>query len=215
MKDKYIRQIEISTPSTMEYSVPARNPKEIERFVKRCERVIRSSIEYRDYIAFLRDNVDMDKCAFFNKVSKESGRHIKIEIHHEPFTLYEIVMVVVQKHIAEGTTLNDLFISDEVMQLHYENKVGLIPLSKSIHQAVHSPGSKIIIPIHMCYGDYKQFVVEYDIPDQMLSKLESKINISKELVYGSFDVLSKCFEYIKVDGFELPQKIERDVENVV
>lgn len=209
MKKKYIKTIKLSAPTIMEYSVAPSSAKELNKFVKRCEKVVRSSQEYKDYISFLRENVDMDRCAFFNNISNSSNRRIRIEIHHEPFTLYDIVMTVVNKFIAEGIPLNDLMIADEVMELHYNNMVGLIPLSLTIHQVVHN-SDKIIIPINLCYGDFRKFLEEYEeyIPEGLYEKLESKIAATKLINGQSFDALQPQFEYIEVDGVKLPQKVE-------
>lgn len=209
MKKKYIKTIKLSAPNIMEYSIMPRSAKELEKFVKRCEKIIRSSQEYKDYISFLRENIDMDRCAFFNNVTNESNRRIKIEIHHEPFTLYDIVFTVVNKFIAEGIPLNDLMIAEEVMDLHYNNMVGLIPLSLTIHQVVHK-SNKIVIPINLCYGDFRKFLDEYEeyIPEGLYDKLESKIAATKILNSQSFDAIQTQFEYIEVDGVQLPQKVE-------
>ena len=128
---EFIKRLKTVIPEDMEYVVVINNDKDKSKFIKRCETIIRSSNEYKDYIAFLKEHVDMNRCAFFQNISTEDTRRVKIEIHHEPFTLYDYVEVVVDKFIAEGYPLNDLSIADEVMELHYNNKVGLIPLSKT------------------------------------------------------------------------------------
>ena len=118
-------------PEDMEYTVTLNNAKDKVKFIKRCERTIRSSMEYRDYISYLKEYVDMNHCAFFNNVENGNGNRVRIEIHHEPFTLYDITNVVLNRFLKDGIPLNELYIADEVMKLHYENMVGLIPLSKS------------------------------------------------------------------------------------
>ena len=50
--------------------------------------------------------------------------------------------------------------ADEVMECHYLNRVGLIPLSKTIHEMVHK-SDKIFIPLHLVYGRYKEFFDVY------------------------------------------------------
>ena len=92
----FIRTIQTVIPEEMEYFVFINSDKDKVKFIKRCEKVIRSSNEYRDYVAFLKENIDMDKCAFWKNVSSENSKRVKIEIHHEPFTLFDIVSVVVE-----------------------------------------------------------------------------------------------------------------------
>ena len=207
---EFIKRIKTVIPDDMEYSPIINTEKDRVKYIKRCEKIIRSSMEYRDYIAFLKEHVDMSRCAFFQNVSSEDSKRVKIEIHHEPFTLYDYVSVVVDKFLTEGLPLNDLMISDEVMELHYNNQVGLIPLSKTIHEVIHN-SSKIVIPLNMVYGDYASFLSssEYEsYVEDLYDKLESKINASKNLTKESFDALSKQFTYIEMDEVPAVEKQE-------
>lgn len=206
---KRIRNLNYETPEDMEYTTELNTEREKEKYIKRIEKEIRSSLEYRDYISFLKEYVDMKHCAFFNNVENEQGSKVRIEIHHEPLTLFDIVETVVNKFIDEGIPLNDLYISDEVMELHYTNKVGLIPLSKSVHQIIHN-SNQIVIPLHLIYGNYKEFLEEYSdyLDESILDKIEKKIfetkNIQKEMV----NKLTPTYVYVEVDGYMLPQKVE-------
>ena len=204
----FIKRIKTVIPDDMEYNVIINIEKDKDKFIKRCEKVIRSSQEYRDYIAFLREHVDMDHCAFFQNVSSKESNRIKIEIHHEPFTLYDYVAVVVDKYRSEGLQLNDLSIADEVMELHYNNKVGLIPLSKTIHKMVHN-SNKLVIPLNMVYGDYASFLSskEYEsYTEDLYDKLETKINMTKNLTEENFDALMKEFTYIEMEDVPAVEK---------
>lgn len=203
-----IREQTFQKPMEMEYSVILNTDKDREKFIKRIEQIIRSSLEYRDYIAYLKENVNMTKCAFFQNVENAQGSRVRIEIHHEPLTLFDIVSVVLNKFIEEGIPLDDLYIADEVMDLHYKNMVGLIPLSKSLHQIVHN-SNDIIIPLSLVFGDYKDFIHEYEdyLDENIIGKIERKINDTKSFNQSMVDKLSPEFVYINVDGYELPKKV--------
>lgn len=200
-------------PSSMEYYVPLSNDKEKHKFISRVEKVIRSSMEYRDYINFLKEHVGLDSCVFFQHVGGSNAKknHISVEMHHEPFTLYDIVMVVLQKYIDQGLPINDLMIADEVMELHYANKVGLVPLSKTAHQIVHN-STKLLIPLNVVYGQYSEFLNEYEIPDELYEKLERKIEMTKKLTPESFDAIQKEFTYLDIQGVEDIEKMELNSE---
>lgn len=219
MSNNFIKRMEILIPEEMEYNVILNTDKDKVKFIKRCEKVIRSSMEYRDYISYLKEHVDMDSCAFFNMISSKDNKRTRIEIHHEPFTLYDYVEVVVNRFLGEGLPLNDLMIADEVMELHYNNLVGLIPLSKTIHEVVHN-STKIFIPLNMVYGDYSSFLDSDKYApylDELYDKLESKINQTKNLTKESFDVLMKQFTYIDLKGVEPVQKqvLESEMQSSV
>ena len=216
-ESEFIKKVKIHLPDKMEYNVILRNDKDKVKFIKRCEKIIRSSMEYKDYINFLREHVDMDKCAFYQKVSSAESRRVKIEIHHEPFTLYDYTEAVVNRFIEEGIPLNDLLIADEVMELHYNNMVGLIPLSKTIHQVVHN-SNKIKIPLNMVYGKYTDFITsdKYEpYVEELYTKLEEKINETKNLTEKDFDAIRKEFTYIEME--DIPevekQEIKKEEEN--
>lgn len=195
----------------MVYNVIFRNAKEKDKFIKRCERSIRGSKEYRDYIRFLKENVDMTHCAFYNAVSSDNAKHVSIEIHHAPFTLYDYVKAVVERYEAEEAELNELLIADEVMELHYQNKVGLIPLSKTIHEAVHN-SDKVPIPLSMIYGDYKSLLEDerfmgLDQLGFLYDKLERAINESRTITQETFDAIRKQFTYLSIEGNEAVEAV--------
>lgn len=209
MAKQSIRREKYGCPDDMEYSVVLNTERDKEKFIKRIENVVRASMEYRDYIAYLKEYVNMNQCAFFNNIENAQGSRVRIEVHHEPFTLFDIVKVVVNKFIEEAIPLNDLYIADEVMELHYNNKVGLIPLSKSIHQIVHN-SNELVIPLNLVYGDYKSFLEEYNdyLDEELLDKLERKINQTKTIKQEMLDKLSPSYVYVEVDGYLLPKKVE-------
>ena len=64
-KNDLIDIVVVKEIEDMEYHVKIESDRDKTKLIKRIERQIRSSQEYRDYIAFLRDNVGMDACAFF------------------------------------------------------------------------------------------------------------------------------------------------------
>lgn len=219
-ESKFIREMKLKTPPVMDYYVPFSTEKDKDRLINRVKRIVRGSMEYKDCIKFLKDHVGLDHCIFFKEITsnKAGGKHISIEMHHEPFTLHDIVSVVLEKYIESGLDIDDLLIADEVLELHYDNQVGLVPLSKTAHQMIHN-SNKLMIPINMCYGNYSKFLEDYEpwIPDTLYDKLERKIKDTKALTKDSFDALVKEFTYLNVNGFEDAEKLEiesdaKDVE---
>lgn len=216
-KSALIQTLKLEAPKEMEYEVKYDTEKDKRKFIEQTKRIIRSSKEYKDYIRFLKENMDMNRCAFFPKVKHTRENKVQIEIHHEPFTLDDIVRVAISKQLEEGKPLNDLDIADEVMELHYKNMVGLVPLSTTIHEVVHSDSNKLFIPLNLCYGDYKRFYEEYQEyikDDDILTRLEKKIKQTKELTEDSFNALIVQFQYLDVDGIELPERIAIENQEV-
>ena len=215
-----IRKVTFSAPEPADYIVSLETDKQRVRFIDRCEKIIRSSLEYRDYINFLKEHMDLNRCAFYQKVchnKTDNRRRISIELHHEPFTLFDYVATVLDKFIDQGREIDDLLIADEVLALHYENKVGLIPLSKTIHQVYHN-SSKLKIPLNMVYGNYSAFLAEYeqyDYADILYDKLEMKIRDTKTITEKDFDAFRVDYTYIDVPQYKPVEKMEITQETAV
>lgn len=206
----YIKTLKIDTPDLMEYSISVSSQKDRMKFVNRVKSIVRGSFEYKDYINFCRARMDLNKCIFYNNVTNATGKkgRISIELHHEPFTLHDIVDTVLQRYIDEGLEMNDLLIAEEVLELHYANEVGLVPLSKTAHQVVHN-STKLIVPLNMVYGEYSKFLDKYEpyIDESLYEKLEKKVNMTEALTPESFDAIKKEFTYIAIKDFEEVEKM--------
>lgn len=179
------------------------------RLIKEVERIVRKSTEYKQYIKFLKDEIDMTECAFFTNINnKNPNSGVSIEIHHEPMTLFDIANIVIDKWIDLDMDINPLLISEEVMRLHYKNQVGLIPLSATVHQLVHD--GKIFIPLQNVYGDYLSFIEEYGayINDNTMNLLQTKLSMSKDIEDPDTSILEKKYVYLDVDGYSLPHLVD-------
>lgn len=180
-------------------------PRDREKFIKTCENVIRKSMEYKEYIKFLRENLNMNECIILSNLKSGSGKRYSIEIHHEPFTLFDIVETVINKRLYNGESINALNVADEVMDLHYSGVVGLVPLTITMHQMVHK--GRIFIPLQFIYHKYNEFFAEYEdhMNEALQEKIEAKVNLSlhtEDLVSDSLDVE---FTYLNVDDFKFPE----------
>lgn len=173
--------------------------KDREKYIKDLERCVRSSYEYRSMISYLREYMNMNSCSFIPAVTNESSRKVKIEIHHSPFTLRDICCIILNKRMKNGECLTIESVAYEVMFIHYSLMVGLIPLSETVHQLVHT--QYIFIPTDKVYGYYKAFVNTYYnyIDPELLDKLDELEKLTKE---GTFNDAYKSvleMKYITID----------------
>jgi len=146
--------------------------KEYKRFVSGVERLIRSSGEYKDWVNYCRESLGAATCAFTNETLDETG---DIEIHHYPFTLFDIVKITIDNRIYNETPFSSFDIALEVIKLHFELKVGFIPLAGTIHKKYHN--GFLSIPASYISGNYKGFVREYELDVEMKEKLNNAIKI--------------------------------------
>lgn len=176
-------------------------------FVKYIEKIVRGSFEYKELIKFLREQIDMNYCSYFKNVNNKING-ITIEIHHEPFTLYDITYIIMEMYLKEGYPLKPSNIAEEVMALHFYGMVGLLPLSKTVHELVHV--DEIIVPITYVFGDVERFYRKYwqYMTTQQKEILAKSIKIADKLETLSPKVLQKKFTYLDVDGMVIPKYIE-------
>lgn len=207
--NKLITVMDIAKVNPVEKVYCLMNDKDKIKLIKTVEGIVRRSTEYKQYIKFLKDEIDMRCCSYFQNINNKEGKRISIEIHHEPFTLFDITQIVVEKTIYNDEEINPLLIAEEVMRLHYRDMVGLIPVSITVHQLIHD--GKLFVPLQNVYGDYTKFIQEYAecIPTDIHNMLEMKLKISKDIDSVDNSILEKKYVYLDVDGFSLPQIITK------
>lgn len=125
----------------------------------RQEKLIRNSIEMTQCIEFLKTKHGMNHCGVHPNVTREKG--FRIELHHTPFTLFDIVGAVVNKRLQKEQSLKMQDIAEEVMQLHYLELCGLWPCCETCHHWCHSDEGGLFIPMEKTYGNPKLFAEMY------------------------------------------------------
>lgn len=155
------------------------DPKDFNKYILQIKREVRNSFEYRELISYLRNSIDMNACAVYEKVNNISTFAIKIEIHHHPFTLEDIVLTIFNKRSALGESLLVDDVAEEVMREHYLMIVGLIPLSKTVHELVHN--GFYFIPMDKVFGCVNEYIEKYKqfMPPEQLELLEENISATE------------------------------------
>lgn len=130
--------------------------KEANQFIKATEKIIRSSDQYSKYISYLSTNQGLINDVLYGNITSEDAT---LEFHHYPFTLYDIVEIVLNHNINLNKKINTFIIAEEVLDLHFRNLIGVARLSKTAHQMVHA--GKIFVPLHSVFGNVNKFVDIY------------------------------------------------------
>lgn len=179
--------------------------KDFNKFIKDVERRVRNSIEYRELIAYLKQNGGMNNCAIFKNVTAGPKSKIKIEVHHAPFTLYEIAMAVYSKRAYNDEVMTIDEVAKEVMYLHYFLIIGLIPLSDLAHKLTHEQ----ILTIHpdKVFGKWQEFKDLYEdfLLPETKEKLETLYSLSLE------DIESKNKRVLRFN----PTYVQMDLDNAL
>lgn len=150
----------IAVPLMVESFIDA---KEMIKFIKGVEGMIRSSIEYKSLIKFLRTELSFKNCTFLNTLNTES---VSVELHHTPYNLFQIVSIIIAKHEMLGIPFTTFKIAQEVIELHYKNYVGLCSLSKTMHELAHSD-ERFFIHRDLIVGDVDSF---YNLYNEYMSE---------------------------------------------
>ena len=127
------------------------------------EREVRNSYEYRSYVNYLKEELDLTKCSLLPNLDINKIKNISLEFHHYPMNLFEITEAVGKKMISdakENEKVSCFDIAEQVVAEHYKNNIGLVPLTKTLHDMAHNKA--IIIPFDKINGNYKNFLVNYD-----------------------------------------------------
>lgn len=130
-------------------------------FIKNCERSIRHSMEYREWVSYLKESVGISEC----QISNETYDDCSIDIHHHPFTLFQLVEIAISDFLSKGETFSTFDISKEIMLWHFRDIVGYIPLVRTLHEKYHN--GKLQIPTSMVNGDWKKILEEKEVPEDI------------------------------------------------
>ena len=161
------------------YYQPA-DEKDVKKFIKRVEKLVRASKEYSNYIYFLSSEMNLTRDSLMGNITSDST---SLEFHHYPFTLYDITEVVVNKRISKKEKMTSISVAEEVLQLHYRNQVGVARLSKTNHKLAHS--GRIFVPLSSVFGKVNEFINEYYdyIFDDQLEKYNAIVDIDTNHTY--------------------------------
>lgn len=139
--------------------------KEFVRFVKAVERLVRSDRSYSNYIKKIKEaENNLTKDVVLQNLSSHDAT---IEMHHHPFTLYDIISIVAIHKFNNNEKFNSFSLAKEVIKLHYDNLVGLAPMSITTHQLAHATlNSKtktryISLTKKQIFGKYDEFAEIY------------------------------------------------------
>jgi len=149
--------------------------KERTSFIKKVERIIRTSPEYKDWVRYIKEVKGYDYCQFTHEVSNE----VTIEIHHHPFTLFDLVTIILDTYEHRQQLFTSYLIAEEVMKLHYQDFVGYVPLVKTLHEKYHN--GFLHIPIDLVHGNWSYIISNvgsiFYVSDEILEKIQSLSSI--------------------------------------
>lgn len=137
--------------------------KDRKEFIKGTEFIIRTSNDYKAYIAHLKERVPACRsCALHNHITDDDA---KLEMHHGPiFTLAEICTIVLNHYLKHGKSIDSFDIADEVLDCHFNNLIQTVFLCESDHALVSSKkiSKDAFISVDHATGDVVGFIKKYN-----------------------------------------------------
>lgn len=143
-------------------------------FLKKVETLVRQSPEYKDWVRFITYTLGNTKCC----ITFEEMNETNVHVHHHPISLFTICKAVMNKYMDDGKQFCSFDIAQEVISLHYKNKIGYMTLLGDIHKKYHNGFQQL--PIESVHGDYKEFIEKYPINDDDLERINELENIKLE-----------------------------------
>ena len=132
------------------------DPKHFTKFIKAVERSVRSNIDYKLYLSAIREEPKLSRDAFLHNISSDE---VEIQLHHYPFNLYSVVRIIAEKFLLEDKRVSTFIVADEVIKLHLNDKIGLVPLSVTTHELAHL--GKLNFIRTQIYGEWEWFYNTY------------------------------------------------------
>eukprot|EP00825_Cyclidium_porcatum_P018488 TRINITY_DN21083_c0_g1_i1.p1 TRINITY_DN21083_c0_g1~~TRINITY_DN21083_c0_g1_i1.p1 ORF type:complete len:258 (+),score=26.55 TRINITY_DN21083_c0_g1_i1:120-893(+) len=108
----------------------------LDKFIRACETRVRTSKEYAGFVDYIRNVIGLDFCQVSSNVL---GTDATIEMHHNFFTLYDYVAIIINYLKDTGQPVNSFRVADLVIQEHYDLNVQVIMVAVTTHETIHNP----------------------------------------------------------------------------
>ena len=159
--------------------------KEHHRLIQYIERIVRGSYELKSYRDYLKESVRFDHCTILSGIPASGLK--KIEMHHHPFCLYDLCKITLESARRWNQRVSPLLVAERVVEDHYRNEVGLVPLTETIHEMVHA--GQILIDPRCIFGDWLSWarrhapLIRED--QELLARVRARVRWSDEAEVGN------------------------------
>ena len=150
--------------------------KETRKFIKSVESVVRGIPEYKEWTSYIKDTLGHYYCALTGELSSQ----VKVDIHHHPVSLYSISKAAIFKQMESQREFYTLDIAQDVINMHYENRIGYVPIVRTLHEKFHN--GFLHLPIDMVHGDFRYFIDHYGtfLDEDDLETIQARLAINRD-----------------------------------
>lgn len=168
-------------------------------FVKGCEKFIRKTNDYSNYISALKE-IGLTKCQVLGNIDSNVDE-VDVEMHHGPiFTLFDYCSCIVNYLLINNTNVSTPLVSKIIMNEHWEGNIQTVMLSTTVHQAVDS--GKLFINLNQAHGNLNEFLKKYKSGLRLYQceKINQYIEMSKKYKStdnGLFELKDTIYDWSK------------------
>lgn len=163
------------------------------KFVKDCESAVRTSPDYKVFIAYIKKILGINFCQVSSSIYDTDAT---VEMHHGPIlTLFDYCSIMVNHFLRTNRRINSCTIADQVIEEHFDLHVQVVMLAVTNHEAAHN--RDLFLHVNQGVGDLNQFIEIYNkaFDDVHKYKIWNYINMCKN--NPSFDTGYLDIPYIE------------------
>lgn len=156
-------------------------------FIKAVESMVRTSKYYARYISYIKNEVGLNFCQVLSNIKQEDETdNVEIEMHHGPIlTLFDYACILTDWYLYNDKKINTFIIANKVLEEHFENRIQVVMLSKTVHEEVHD--KNVFLNTKHAFGDLNAFIDKYKdgLSSEQIDKINNYIKLCEK--YDSFD----------------------------
>jgi hypothetical protein len=154
------------------------NEAHFKKFIKNCELLVRRSNEYSSWRNYIIEILGLNTC----HITEEHISEVTVEVHHHIPSLFSVVSGVINRKINSQESFCSFEVAMEVIQLHFENRIGYTVLIRSMHEKFHN--GCLAIPINLIHGNYNYFIQHYGgyLENDELEKINQRLQVTETTV---------------------------------
>lgn len=131
------------------------DPEEYNTFVNSCKGMFRKLPFYNSYKSYLY-GLGLNRCQMLGNITSEMAN---IEMHHV-IPLEDIIVIIMEHMFNNGILFTSFDIVNLLVEEHKNNRIPMVMLCESVHQAVENLDNVTIHP-DACFGYWVDFLNEY------------------------------------------------------
>lgn len=145
------------------------------KFIRNCEMLVRRSIEYKLWRNYIIDVLQINECM----ITGERNSEVSIDVHHHIPSLFILISALVNEKLDKGKDFCSFDLCKDIIELHFQNKIGYVTLLKSMHEKFHN--GRLDIPAAFVKGDYRHFMNNYSkfLDEYDLESMEQRMVVSE------------------------------------